>query len=84
MRLFYVKFNAEFNELSFFLKATESGQKMAKLKWCGKKPIGVVRRLRLKYYKHENLQFQLPHRNNSTYNFYYQFLLIHFYFPLFL
>ena len=29
--LFYVKFNAEFNELSlFFLKAARSGQKMAK------------------------------------------------------
>ena len=31
--LLYVKFNAEFNELSlFFLKATRSGQKMTKTK----------------------------------------------------
>ena len=29
---FYLKFSAEFNEISFFLKATGSDQKMAKTK----------------------------------------------------
>ena len=46
--LFYEKFNAEFNELSLFLKATGTGQKLLKLKYCGKTPIGVVGRLRVK------------------------------------
>ena len=37
--LFYVKFNVEFNELSlFFLKATRSGQKIAKTKVVRKNP----------------------------------------------
>ena len=43
-----MKFNAEFNELSLFLKATGSDQKWLKLKYCGKTPIGVVGRLRVK------------------------------------
>ena len=46
---FYVKFSAEFNGLNlFFYKQQEVVKKWLKLKWSGKTPIGVVRRLRVK------------------------------------
>ena len=35
--LFYVKFNAEFNEIKLFLKATGSSQKMTEIKVVPKK-----------------------------------------------
>ena len=47
--LFDAKFSADFNELlSFLVKTTRSGQKMAKTKVVRKTPIGVAWKLRVK------------------------------------
>ena len=45
-----MKFSADFNELSLnFQKQQKVGKKLLKLKFSGKTPIGIFRRLRVNY-----------------------------------
>ena len=56
---FYVKFSAEFDELSFFYwKQQDVAKKWLKLKWSGVTPIGVTRSPRIKDFVRKCMQIR--------------------------